>query len=140
MSIKLFFNYKYLVLPIFLRLFFVAFLFELGAIYSIQAKDNYSNIAQNFETGVLNNQHSFSALDNPLNNLYPFELVEKEEQNEINEDESEEDFLSSCENYFLKKQFHLSKNKNGSINFTLFVTNIYSLPLFIVFHSWKFHV
>ena len=122
-----------------LKVFLLAFIFECGVIYNLQGLNTLTNST----TGSLIEDKGAVSFRNSTgrntNNFSPFELLETDAEEEIDEDENQKNFKNFL---VLKVQtyFNSSFNEKASeeeINVYSFQTDT---PLFILFHSWKFHL
>lgn len=124
---------------VFVRIFLLALIFEFGVIYNLQGLDVVSPPA----TTQYNKDNSEQSITKtPLkhsNDYFPFEIIETDGQEEIEEEENGKThgntlFLTSgalpAPNIF-KGQVH------KRLQYSSCLINI---PLFIIFHSWKFHL
>jgi hypothetical protein len=93
-----------------------------------------------YHTTKYNNTYEQTTLtaNDTQNKFDPFELIEKDEQNEISEEDYDSQHTSLCslslhQNTF---QFKYQKTKIPALEFSEFTS---PKKLFIVFHCWKLH-
>ena len=127
-------------MAIFIRLFILAFIFELGAIYSIQAEVNTDLNSQLSQNKTPNNTYSLRECNNLFSDFVHYELFDKEEQKEETENEPDDDILSLSGHYSSNPQSVKATTQISSANFATRGYVFYSLPLFIVFQSWKLYI
>ncbi len=124
---------------LFLKVFLLAFVFECGVIYNLQGLNTLTNSTTE---SLIENKDAVSirnSTDRNSNNFSPFELLETDAEEEIDEDENER----SCKVLSVVKvrtnfplNFNFKASREG-IQVSSFQTYT---PLFILFHSWKFHL
>ncbi|MBK7637588.1 MAG: hypothetical protein WAT22_15365 [Saprospiraceae bacterium] len=122
----------------FLRLFLLAIVLEFGAIYILYGLEIVSRTTSQHH--VENNyDNSFcSTINHHSNVLSPFDILEKNGEEEIEEEDSE------------RKSGYQYLNTSNFTDYNILYTKIwrrfqissflFNIPLFIIFHSWKFHI
>ena len=115
----------------FLRLFLLAIVLEFGAIYILYGLEIVSR--------TTSQHHVENNYDNSFSNvLSPFDILEKNGEEEIEEEDSE------------RKSGYQYLNTSNFTDYNILYTKIwrrfqissflFNIPLFIIFHSWKFHI
>lgn len=122
-----------------LRLFWVKIVVLFFVSYSSVMAKNSSPDCYNTTKYYNNSELTILTSNNLENRFDPFELIEKDEQNEI----SEEDYDSQQNTSFYSTSFRQNtfqlkylKTKFPNLVFSDFTS---PLKLFIIFHSWKLH-
>jgi len=123
---------------ILLRLILFAIISELGISYSLHAEvDNLPKLHLTKDYTCY--RTTDLKADSNIAGLILFEFFEKDEQNEVNEDESEDFNVLDLFGSFTRNYINCTRTKliNQGINYLFFKT---LQPLFIIFHCWKFHI
>lgn len=126
-------------MAVFVRFILLAFFFELGIIFSIQATDGVVALAPQKDAQVIQNQTAFITSADLFLGFEPFEIQEKNEQNEINKKE-DTDISGHCIFCFFDEGLIFLKSAKNTLRHFSFSFLHYKLALFIVFHTWKFHL
>jgi hypothetical protein len=123
----------------FVRFFLLAFLLEVGVIYNLQGLNTLTNSTTGFHVEDEDSCSIKNSTNSNSNNFSPFEILETDAEEEIDEDEYEKSFK-----YFSVVKVHPYFNSNFSGKVSAEEFNVSSFqtdtPLFILFHSWKFHL
>ena len=131
--------FKKSVLVLTIRLVILAFILELGLCYSCRELSSArvvveSDFSQSDSTGgdVLTS-------GGLLGKGQPFEIIPEDEQKEVTAEDSEDKTDDFGFNDYVNYVFSYVLTKSEP----LFIRNsarFYALPLFLVFHRWKFHI
>ncbi len=123
-----------------IRLFLFAIVIELGMGYSVSAA------AHSLSHCYINNHHyghshqTVVVSSNGLSDIGFFELFEKEEQNEITEDDSHENFHQSIFGLLAVQSFSLHDCKKSFEQGFNDIAVLKSESLYVLFHCWKIHL
>ena len=124
---------------LFLKVFLLAFVFECGVIYNLQGLNSVTNSTTGSHVEDEDTLSIRNSTDRNSNNFSPFELLETDAEEEIDEDENER----SCK-FFSDVKVHPNFTSNLSLKVLPDGIRVSSFqtytPLFILFHSWKFHL
>lgn len=126
-------------MSLFVRIFLLALIFELGGIYAVQASESFTEYHSNQHIGQANNQDTFITSLDLLNDFSPYEIIENTELTESSEEESDIQLhhLSARTAFEQGNYLHLAQTVFQDYSF---LYSYPSVPFFVLFHTWKFHL
>ena len=133
------FGIKNFFVTIFLRLFWIKLVVVLCVSYSTVAAKTSSSHFYNTAKYYNNSELTILTADNLENRFDPFELIEKDEQNEISEEDYDSQHNTSLYSFSLHQNTFQLKYLKTKISAFVFSDFSYPKKLFIIFHCWKLH-
>ena len=113
----------------------VALCFSYSAVVSQTSSSHNNNSLVYFGTS----DQAFLTADDQQNKFDPFELIEKDEQNEIIEEDYDSQHISSFCYFSFRQSIYLLKFLKEKIPSIVFSDFISPKKLFVIFHCWKLH-
>lgn len=122
-----------------LRLFWVKIVVVLFVSYSSVVAKTSSPHSNNTTKYYNNSDLTILTANNLENRFDPFELIEKDEQNEISEEDYDSQHNTSLYSFSLHQNTFQLKYLKTKISAFVFSDFSYPKKLFIIFHCWKLH-
>ena len=121
------------------RLFWVMIVVVLGMSYSTGNTDisalQFNFSLENYDTS----KQSILTSNDLINCFDPYELLEKEEQNELIEEDSESNYLPCSGVFIFSSNILLLKYLKAIVSSIVFTEFLSPQKLFVIFHCWKLH-
>ena len=121
------------------RLFWVMIVVVLGMSYSTGNTDISAlqfNLSPEYHDTP---KQSILTSNDLLNRFDPYELLEKEEQNELIEEDSESSYLPCSGAFIFSSNILLLKYLKAIVSSIVFTEFLSPQKLFVIFHCWKLH-